>query len=90
MLSQEIIRNCLDICLNHKTTRPSLPVQKSEVPLLTSASKPERPTRKLLKIIIKCKTRKGKKGKKNIRETKWAERGRDDCRHAWGEAEKKS
>lgn len=64
MLSQEINHNYLDICLNHKTTLPSLPVQKSEVPILTSASKPERQTRKLIKLIIKCK----------IKKVRWRER----------------
>lgn len=75
MLSQEINHNCLDVCLSHKTTLPSLPVQKSEVSILTSVSNPERWMRKFIKIILKCKIRKrrwrkreGKKSEKQNRQ----------------------
>lgn len=51
-----------------------MPVQKSEVPILTSASKPERQTRKLIKLIIKCK----------IKKVRWREREEKNHRSKMG------
>lgn len=70
-----------------------MPVQKSEVPVPTSASKPERQTRKLIKLIIKCKIKKVRwreREEKNQRSKTGRERGRDECRHGWERLRDKS
>lgn len=88
MFSQEINHNCLDICLNHKTTLLSLPDQKSEESILTSVSNPERWTRKFIKILIKCKIRKGRRrereGKKSEKQNRLGHAEMSAGRH-WGE-----
>lgn len=64
-----------------------MPVQKSEVSILTSVSNPERWTRKFIKIIIKCKIRKGRwrerEGKKLEKQNRQGHAEMSAGRH-WG------